>query len=111
MLRPKDHRLGALTPSRVRVLGPIWIPPRPRYRLNSVNAFARPCAAHLRDRLERALSRSIITTEVFRRMAETPLGIDHELPSLEAEREHFWCAFRPNYAPLQSIFGRSAQPT
>lgn len=51
-----------------------------------------PC---LRDRLERALSRSIVTTEVLRKMAETPLGIDHDLPDLEAERERFWRAFRP----------------
>ena len=50
---------------------------------------------HLRDRLERALSKGIMTTEVLRRMSETPLGIDHDFPDLEAERDHFWRVFHP----------------
>jgi hypothetical protein len=50
---------------------------------------------HLRDRLERALSKGIMTTEVLRRMSETPLGIDHDFPDVEAERDHFWRVFHP----------------
>ena len=51
----------------------------------------------LRDRLERALANAIVTPEVLKRVAEVPLGVDHDLPNLEAERDRFWLKFFPDY--------------
>ena len=51
----------------------------------------------LRDRLERVLGKAIVTSEVRKKMAEIPLGADHNLPDLEAERDRFWRIFNPDY--------------
>jgi len=39
-------------------------------------------------------------------MVEIPLGSDHDLPDLEAERDRFWLIFFPDYlqgAPSQYL--------
>jgi len=51
----------------------------------------------LRDRLERALGKAIATPEVLKRVVEIPLGSNHDLPNLEAERDRFWLIFFPDY--------------
>jgi hypothetical protein len=60
----------------------------------------------LRDRLERALGKAIATPEVQKRVVEIPLGGDHDLPDLEAERDRFWLIFFPDYlegAPIEYL--------
>jgi hypothetical protein len=51
----------------------------------------------LRDRLERALGKAIITPEVRKKLAEIPLGSEHDLPDVQAERDRFWLIFDPDY--------------
>jgi hypothetical protein len=55
----------------------------------------RAIAPDLRERLEIALTRSIITPEVLKKMAELPLGEDHDFPDIEFERDQFRLLFFP----------------
>jgi hypothetical protein len=49
----------------------------------------------IRDRLERNLGKAIVTPEVLKKMVEIPLGSNHDLPDLEAERDRFCLIFNP----------------
>ena len=51
----------------------------------------------LQDRLERALGKAIVTPEVRKKLVEIPLGADHDLPDIEAERDRFRLIFNPDY--------------
>jgi hypothetical protein len=72
---------------------PTTVPTRPDlHRL--IRATIGP---QLRGRLERALGRAIVTPEVLTKIVEIPLGGDHDLPDLEAERDRFWIILDHDY--------------